>query len=119
MMISKLVHLRDGGKHKRTESLRNSVFATLGNQLGSPLCNAGQLGLDSIREEMQMPLSRIGRAVLSLGGKYPAKEVSANLHRLKKVYRNRTSHRHDLRGAQEARRRLQTIRSKGLFAVAS
>ena len=38
-----------------------------------------------IRETMEAPLGRLGCAALALIGKPPAKEVSANLHRLKQV----------------------------------
>ena len=34
---------------------------------------------------MKAPLGRLGRAALALIGKFPAEEVSANLHRLKEV----------------------------------
>jgi hypothetical protein len=34
---------------------------------------------------MKAPLGRLGRAALALMGKFPAEEVSANLHRLKQV----------------------------------
>lgn len=36
-----------------------------------------------VREVMLAPLGRFGRALLALIGKFPAKEVTANLHRLK------------------------------------
>jgi uncharacterized membrane protein len=38
-----------------------------------------------VREVMKPPLGRLGRAVLALIGKFPAEEVTANLHRLKQV----------------------------------
>jgi uncharacterized membrane protein len=38
-----------------------------------------------VREVMKAPLGRLGRAALALLGKFPAKEVSSNLHRLKEV----------------------------------
>jgi uncharacterized membrane protein len=38
-----------------------------------------------VREEMKIPLGRLGRAVLALIGKFPAEEVSSNLHRLKEL----------------------------------
>jgi hypothetical protein len=34
---------------------------------------------------MKAPLGRLGRAALALIGKFPAQEVSSNLHRLKQV----------------------------------
>jgi hypothetical protein len=34
---------------------------------------------------MKAPLGRMGRAALALIGKFPAEEVSANLHRLKQL----------------------------------
>src|SRR5262245_47092678 len=44
-----------------------------------------QLGETEVREVMKAPLGRLGRAALALIGKFPAEEVSANLHRLKQV----------------------------------
>ena len=38
-----------------------------------------------VRELMKAPLGRLGRAALALIGKFPAEEVSSNLHRLKQV----------------------------------
>jgi uncharacterized membrane protein len=38
-----------------------------------------------VREVMKPPLGRLGRAALALIGKFPAEEVSSNLHRLKEV----------------------------------
>ena len=38
-----------------------------------------------VREVMKAPLGRLGRAALALMGKFPAEEVSANLHRLKEI----------------------------------
>jgi len=34
---------------------------------------------------MKAPLGRLGRAALALIGKFPAEEMSSNLHRLKEV----------------------------------
>jgi uncharacterized membrane protein len=42
-------------------------------------------GQTEVREVMRAPLGRFGRAALALIGKFPAEEVSANLHRLKQV----------------------------------
>jgi uncharacterized membrane protein len=42
-------------------------------------------GETEVREVMKAPLGRIGRAALALIGKFPAGEVSSNLHRLKQV----------------------------------
>ena len=44
-----------------------------------------QPGATEVREVMKAPLGRWGRAALALIGKFPAEEVSANLHRLKEV----------------------------------
>lgn len=38
-----------------------------------------------VREVMNVPLGRLGRAALALIGKFPAEEVSSNLHRLKQI----------------------------------
>lgn len=40
-------------------------------------------GETEVREVMKAPLGRIGRAALALIGKFPSKEVCANLHRLR------------------------------------
>jgi hypothetical protein len=42
-------------------------------------------GETEVRQVMKAPLGRLGRAALALMGKFPAEEVSANLHRLKEV----------------------------------
>lgn len=42
-------------------------------------------GETEVREVMKEPLGTLGRAALALIGKFPAKEVTANLHRLKQV----------------------------------
>jgi uncharacterized membrane protein len=39
----------------------------------------------AVREVMHAPLGELGRVALALIGKYPAKEVTANLHRLKQL----------------------------------
>ena len=44
-----------------------------------------QPGATEVREVMKAPLGRLGRAALALIGKFPAAEVTANLHRLKQV----------------------------------
>jgi uncharacterized membrane protein len=46
---------------------------------------ASKTGETVVREVMKAPLGRLGRAALALIGKFPAQEVSANLHRLKQV----------------------------------
>lgn len=42
-------------------------------------------GETQVREVMKVPLGRLGRAALALIGKYPAEEVTANLHRFKQI----------------------------------
>ena len=42
-------------------------------------------GETEVRELMKAPFGRIGRAALALIGKFPAEEVSSNLHRLKEI----------------------------------
>jgi uncharacterized membrane protein len=44
-----------------------------------------EAGATEVREVMKAPLGRWGRAALALIGKFPAEEVSSNLHRLKEV----------------------------------
>ena len=46
---------------------------------------ASEAGETEVREVMKPPLGRLGRAALALIGKFPAEEVSSNLHRLKEV----------------------------------
>jgi uncharacterized membrane protein len=40
-------------------------------------------GSTEVRELMKAPLGKVGRVALALIGKFPAEEVTANLHRLK------------------------------------
>ena len=42
-------------------------------------------GETKVREVMNAPLGRLGRAALALIGKYPTEEVHANLHRFKEI----------------------------------
>lgn len=49
------------------------------------LSPASEPGTTEVREVMQTPLGRVGRAALALMGKPPAGEVPANLRRLKEV----------------------------------
>jgi uncharacterized membrane protein len=42
-------------------------------------------GETEVREVMKAPLGRLGRVALALIGKFPAEEVSANLHRSKEL----------------------------------
>jgi uncharacterized membrane protein len=44
-----------------------------------------QAGQTEVREVMKTPLGKLGRAALALIGKFPAEEVSSNLHRLKQI----------------------------------
>ncbi len=44
-----------------------------------------EAGETEVREVMKTPLGRLGRAALGLIGKFPAEEVSSNLHRLKEL----------------------------------
>src|SRR5215467_15558945 len=44
-----------------------------------------EAGDTEVREVMKMPLRRLGRAALALIGKFPAEEVTSNLHRLKEI----------------------------------
>jgi uncharacterized membrane protein len=46
---------------------------------------AGEAGETRVRERMKAPLGRLGRTALALIGKFPAQEVSSNLHRLKQL----------------------------------
>jgi uncharacterized membrane protein len=42
-------------------------------------------GHTEVREVMKAPLGKLGRAALAVIGRFPAQEVSSNLHRLKEV----------------------------------
>jgi uncharacterized membrane protein len=42
-------------------------------------------GETQVRELMKTPLGRLARTALALIGKYPAAEVTSNLHRLKEI----------------------------------
>jgi uncharacterized membrane protein len=42
-------------------------------------------GETEVRSLMRIPLARLGRAALAMIGKFPAEEVSSNLHRLKEL----------------------------------
>lgn len=44
-----------------------------------------EAGETEVREVMKVPLGKLGRAALALIGKFPAQEVTSNLHRLKQV----------------------------------
>ena len=46
---------------------------------------ASHRGETEVREVMKIPLGRLARVGLALIGKFPAEEVSANLHRLKEL----------------------------------
>ncbi len=47
-----------------------------------PAVNAGETDL---HEVMKVPLGRLGRVALALIGKFPAEEMTSNLHRLKEL----------------------------------
>jgi uncharacterized membrane protein len=47
--------------------------------------SGSEAGQTEVREVMKAPLGRLGRAAFALIGKFPAEEVSANLHRLKEI----------------------------------
>jgi uncharacterized membrane protein len=66
--------------HYETEG--SSALKTYWEIYFSPGSTAGET---EVHEVMKAPLGRLGRAALALMGKFPAEEVSANLHRLKEV----------------------------------
>ena len=66
----------------RYETVTSSVTRTYWEIHFAPGPQAGET---EVREVMKAPLGRLGRAALALIGKFPTKEVSANLHRLKQV----------------------------------
>lgn len=66
----------------RYETVTSSGLGTCWEIHFAPGSEAGQT---EVREVMKAPLGRLGRAALALIGKFPAKEVSSNLHRLKQL----------------------------------
>jgi uncharacterized membrane protein len=44
-----------------------------------------ELDETNVREVMRTPLGRVGRVALAVIGKFPAEEMSSNLHRLKQI----------------------------------
>ena len=70
---------------ERVDPLRNGHFTWAENLLGNPFAPGSEAGMTVVRELMKAPLGRLGRVALALIGKFPAEEVTANLHRLKQV----------------------------------
>jgi uncharacterized membrane protein len=66
----------------RYETVTSPRLTTYWEIYFAPGSKAGET---QVREVMKPPLGRLGRAALSLIGKFPAEEVKANLHRLKQV----------------------------------
>lgn len=66
----------------RYETVSSPALRTYWEVYFSPGSTANET---EVREVMKAPLGRLGRALLALIGKFPAEEVSANLHRLKEV----------------------------------
>jgi len=66
----------------RYETVTSPRLTTVWEIYFSPVSEARQT---EVREVMKAPLGRVGRAALALIGKFPAEEVTANLHRLKQV----------------------------------
>ena len=66
----------------RYETVSSPALRTYWEIYFSPGSTANET---EVREVMRMPLGRIGRAALALIGKFPAAEVTSNLHRLKEV----------------------------------
>lgn len=66
----------------RYETVSPAVLRTYWEIYFSAGSTAGET---EVHEVMKAPLGRLGRAALALMGKFPAEEVSSNLHRLKEV----------------------------------
>jgi uncharacterized membrane protein len=66
----------------RYETVTSPGLRTFWEIYFSPGSEADQT---EVREVMKAPLGRLGRAALALIGKFPAEEITANLHRLKQV----------------------------------
>jgi uncharacterized membrane protein len=66
----------------RYESVTSPALKTSWNIYFSPGPGAGQT---EVREVMKAPFGKFGSLALALIGKFPAEEVSANLHRLKQL----------------------------------
>lgn len=66
----------------RYETVTSPGLRTYWEIYFTPGSDAGEA---TVREVMKAPLGRLGRAALALIGKFPAEEVTSNLHRLKQV----------------------------------
>jgi uncharacterized membrane protein len=86
------LHIRANWKIKVTEERINEYIRYETD--GSPrwktrweiyFSPGSQTGFTEVREVMKTPLGRTGRAALALIGKFPAHEVSSNLHRFKEL----------------------------------
>jgi uncharacterized membrane protein len=66
----------------RYETITSPTLTTYWEIHFAPGSEAGET---EVREVMKAPFGRLGRAALALIGKFPAEEVSSNLHRLKEL----------------------------------
>jgi len=66
----------------RYETVMPSVLKTSWSIHFAPGAEPGET---DVHEVMKVPLGRFGRAALALIGKFPAEEMTSNLHRLKEV----------------------------------
>ena len=66
----------------RYETVGSPALKTHWEIYFTPGATAGET---EVHEVVKTPLGRLGRAALALIGKFPAEEVSANLHRLKEI----------------------------------
>lgn len=74
-------------EERRNEFLRYETVGSPALQTSWEIyfCPGPRPGETQVREVMKPPLGRVGRAALALMGKFPAAEVSSNLHRLKQL----------------------------------
>jgi uncharacterized membrane protein len=66
----------------RYETVTSPGLRTYWEVYFAPGSEAGQT---EVREVMKAPQGRLGQAALALIGKFPAEEVSSNLHRLQQL----------------------------------
>lgn len=74
-------------EERKNELIRYETVSPPGLKTYWEICFApgSRTNETKVREVMKAPLGRLGRAALALIGKFPAEEVSSNLHRLKQV----------------------------------
>jgi uncharacterized membrane protein len=70
---------------ERPNALIRYEVASTGSSWEIHFAPGASPGSTDVREVMRTPFGKVGRAALALIGKFPAREVSANLRRLKEL----------------------------------